>query len=273
VVPFTGGASIGAALADASRPVQLVAAAGLWTAWGAVVLALLVPRPLGLTALRVVAPAGLVAVVAAAVAGHPSAVGVTAAAVAAIAAMAAEVATDFAKGAAYGDETRHPLRAPGPLLLGPLPLAWALTVAGATAGPLLLAARSWVSGALATVVGLPLAWFLARSIHTLSRRWVVFVPAGLVIHDPMTLRDPVLFTRQTVEVLRPAPADSDSLDLTERAPGLALELVLREKVPMTLMRPGHRFGEEGASARLLFTPARPGAVLADAVRRRIPVDD
>ena len=56
------------------------------------------------------------------------------------------------------------------------------------------------------------------------------------------------------------PAGSDSLDLTQRAPGLALELVLWEKVSLVLVRPGRLAGDSGSSARLLFTPTRPGLV-------------
>jgi hypothetical protein len=100
---------------------------------------------------------------------------------------------------------------------------------------------------------------------------VVFVPAGLVLHDPLSLADPVLFQRRTIETLRAAPAGTDSLDLTQRAAGLPVELILLEKVPLVLVKPGDRFGESGSSARLLFTPTRPGAVLADAAARRLPV--
>ncbi len=81
----------------------------------------------------------------------------------------------------------------------------------------------------------------------------------------------MLFTRAVIERLAPAPAETDSLDLTQRATGLALELVLTEKVPMVRTQPGRRKGDAGASARLLFAPSRPGAVLAEARRRRFPV--
>jgi hypothetical protein len=231
--------------------------------------ATLVPRPLGLTALRVVAPAALVASIAAAAGGHTSAAGLAVTTIVSVLAVIPEVASAFVNGAAYPNERRFPLRAPGPLLFGPLELSWALVVVGVCAGPLLLAARQWALGVAVVLVGFPSAWVLVRSLHLLSRRWAVLVPAGLVLHDPMTLRDPVLFPRQTIELLHPAPAGSDSLDLTQRALGLALELVLREKVPMTLVRPGRRAGEEGSSARLLFTPARPGALLTAASDRRI----
>jgi hypothetical protein len=268
-LPFTAGPALADALAAVSRPVQLVAASGLWTGWAIGVVAALVPHPLSLTALRVVAPAAVAAVVTAAAAGHASALALGWATVTAAWAFAPPFGLACVNGPAYPNERRFLLRAPGALLIGPLALAWALAVAGLATGPLLVAARQWVVGAIAIVVGAPIAALLLRSMHGLSRRWAVFVPAGLVLHDPLTLADPVLFPRQTIEVLRPAPADSDSLDLTQRAPGLALELLLRDKAELTLVRPGVRAGEPGRTTRLLFTPTRPGAVLEQARTRRI----
>jgi hypothetical protein len=269
VLAFAAGPAFADALDGASDAVRTVATAGLWSAWAAVVVATFVPRPIGLTTLRVVAPASVAALAAAAAGGHTSVPGLVVATIVVVLATTPEVASVFVNGGAYANERRFPLRVPGPLFLGPLELAWALVVVGVGAGPLLLAAEQWVAGAVASAVGLPLAWFLVRPLHTLSRRWAVLVPAGLVLHDPISLRDPVLFPRPVIEVLRPAAADTDSLDLSQRALGLTLELVLREKVPMTLMKPGARAGVEGASARLLFTPARPGALLTAAAERRI----
>ena len=268
-LPFTVGPPLADALDAASRPVQLVASSGLWVGWAVGVVAVLVPHPLSLTALRIVAPASVVAVVVAAAADHASALALGWATVTAAWAFAPSFGLACVNGPAYPNERRFLLRVPGALLVGPLALAWALTVTGLAAGPLLLAARQWVAGAIAVVVGVPVAVVLARSMHALSRRWAVFVPAGLVLHDPLTLADPVLFPRQSVEVLRPAPADSDSLDITQRAPGLALELLLLEKAELTLVKPGVRAGAPGRTTRLLFTPTRPGAVLEQARTRRI----
>ena len=204
-LPFTVGPPLADALDAASRPVQLVASSGLWAGWAVGVVAVLVPHPLSLTALRIVAPASVVAVVAAAAADHASPLALGWATVTAAWAFAPSFGLACVNGPAYPNERRFLLRVPGALLVGPLALAWALTVAGLAAGPLLLAARQWVAGAIAFVVGVPVAVVLVRSMHALSRRWAVFVPAGLVLHDPLTLADPVLFPRQTVEVLRPAP--------------------------------------------------------------------
>ncbi|MCA1691298.1 MAG: hypothetical protein LC733_03500, partial [Actinobacteria bacterium] len=159
----------------------------------------------------------------------------------------------------------------GPLLFGPLLLAWGLTMAGLSAGPLLLASRRWLLGALLTLVGLPVAGVLLRGLHDLSRRWAVIVPAGIVLHDPLTIVDPVLLRRQSISRLGPAPAHSGAVDLTQKAPGLALEVDLTEDVQMSLLRPGRRLGEPIKTNQLLITPTRPGDLLEDAGRRRLPV--
>jgi hypothetical protein len=274
-LPFAAGPAFGTALHPHSEAVRVTAAVVLWAGWAVVLVGTLVPHPLGLTALRLCAPAAALAAVVAAATGRPSvlaagaAIAVTALDV--VLAMAPSTAVAYVNGPAYPNERRFPLRPPGPLLLGPLELSWAVVIGAPTLGILLLGARNWVVGGVVLVVGLPLAAILARSLHGLSRRWLVFVPAGVVLHDPIALLDPVLFPRTTIEALRPALAGSDSLDLTQGALGLTLELVLSEKVPMTRAKPGQAGGEQGASARLLFTPTRPGQVLAEATRRRVPV--
>ena len=269
VLPLVAGPSLAAALDPRSGAVRTVATIGLWTAWTLVLLASLVPHPIALTTLRIGAPAGALATIGPVLAGEGSAWAAGAGAVAAGLTMLPETAVWFVNGPAYVNERRLPLRAPGPLVLGPIPLAWAVVVAAPVGAALLLAAEQWVLGGLAGLVGLPAAVVLARSLHSLSRRWVVFVPAGLVLHDPLSLVDPVLFPSKVVESLAPAPADTDALDLTQGAMGLALELSLKEKIPMALTRRGGRDIETGSSARLMFTPTRPGLVLAEARRRRI----
>lgn len=269
VLPLVAGPSLAAALDPRSGAVRTVATIGLWTAWTLVLLASLVPHPIALTTLRIGAPAGALATIAPVLAGEGSAWAAGAGAVAAGLTMLPQTAVWFVNGPAYVNERRLPLRAPGPLVLGPIPLAWAVVVAAPVGAALLLAAEQWVLGGLAGLVGLPAAVVLARSLHSLSRRWVVFVPAGLVLHDPLSLVDPVLFPSKVVESLAPAPADTDALDLTQGAMGLALELSLKEKIPMALTRRGGRDIETGSSARLMFTPTRPGLVLAEARRRRI----
>lgn len=270
VLPFTLGPALAAALEGRSRPVQMVCSVALWAVWAAVLLAILVPHPLGLTALRSTAPATLVAAVAAAVDGHASPWSLGAAGLVTAVAFLPETGALFVNGPAYPNERRLPLRVPGALLLGILPGSWALALGAPAGGLLLLAARQWLAGGVVVALGLPLAATLFRSLHSLSRRWFVFVPAGVVLHDPLSLTDPVLFRRQVIETLRPAPAGGESLDLTQGAPGLALELVLQEEASLMLTEPRNPRGRSASVDRLLFTPTRPGEVLREAGARRVP---
>ncbi len=269
-LPFTAGPALGHALDGTSEPLRLVASAGLWVGWAVGMVAAAVPHPVALTALRVLAPAGVAVAIAAAVRGDGSPLAVGWTVVVLAWAFSPAVGARCVNGPAYPNERRYLLRIPGPLLFGPLVLAWALAVVGVSSGPLLLAARQWVLGAVCVALGLPVAIVLIRSIHNLSRRWAVFVPAGFVLHDPLALLDPVLFTRRTVTSLRPATV-GEGLDLTQGAPGLALELVLAEPAPLTLMKAGRRTGKPQSAARVVFTPTRPGAVIDEARTRRIKV--
>ena len=92
----------------------------------------------------------------------------------------------------------------------------------------------------------------------------------MVLHDPIVLFDPMLFRRQDVAALRPGTSRNPAyLDLSQRAPGLGLEMDLAEPVTVTLQRPGRREGEPVETAAIRFTPTRPGAVVEEATRRRI----
>lgn len=274
-LPLTVGEAVADALADHGSATSTVAAALAWLAWLVGLVALLVVRPSSLTALRLVAPWAL-GVAAWAIldadAGAAAAVRwLVAAAVPAGLAFLPQIGEWLVNGPSYGDERRFPLRAPGALLAGPLLLAGAAVVPAVAAGPLLLAAEAWVAGALALVVGWPLAFVLARALDALSYRWFVFVPAGVVLKDHVTLAETVLFRRVDIASLGPAPAGSDALDLTARSFGLALELTLRGPYDLHRVVPGERLAELGSSSVLLFTPTRPGAVLDLAARRRLPV--
>jgi hypothetical protein len=269
------GPALAAALDPRSRPVQIVASVGLWAIWSLVLVGTLVPRTVSLTMVRIAAPASLaVAGWAALVTPEPGwrdALALGATALVTVLVLAPGTGEVFVNGSSYGAEVRLPLRPPGLLLLGPIETAWLAVVAGVVTGPLLLAAEQWVAGAVALVVGLPVATLAARSLHGLARRWVVFVPAGTVLVDPMTLTDSLLVQRRRVAGLGPAPADTTARDLTAGALGLALQLELTE--PQTLVPRPSRGGEVGLEdvSAVLFTPTRPGRVLTEARAQRLPV--
>lgn len=276
VLPFTTGPLFAAAVADRSRAVEVVASILLWGGWAVGLTASLVARTVSLTVLRSIALVAPAAALWSATVDAPAGLGTTTAVLAVVSAsLAAATAFSpltgdaFVNGSSYGPERRFPLRVPPVLLLGPVPLAWAATIAGVAAGPLLLAARQWALGGALLVVGAGVVVVGARALHGLARRWVVFVPAGVVLHDPLGLPEPVLFPRRMVRRLGPAPASTEAHDLTQRAPGLALELELTEALPVGVRRARREVGTVDVD-RVLFTPTRPGAVVAEAAQRRLP---
>ena len=271
-LPFTAGDAVAAASGGRSDAVRLCIAVIAWLVWAIALVASIVPHPVSLTAVRICAPALAAGAVWAAV-DVRSALGIAGAVSALVAAFASTssfVADGFIDGRSYGDERRFSLRAPAALLFGPIPLAWLFTVVGAVAGPLLLSARVWAVGAVALVAGWVLALGSVRSLHSLALRFVVFVPAGMTLVDPLILVDSELFARARIVRLGPALADSAAEDLTQNAPGLAIEVVSSEPVELTV-KEGRGVAAPHVVSAVLFTPARPGALLDEAARRRISV--
>ena len=111
-----------------------------------------------------------------------------------------------------------------------------------------------------------------RALHGLSRRWIVFVPAGLVIHDPLTMSDAVLFPRRSIVSLGPA----DPADAARPRPRRDRWRPV-SRCTWRWMSPSRSASATAAGttslevADILVTPTRPGEVLAEARRRRIRV--
>ncbi len=261
---------ISAGLRHDAAPVRTVAAIGGWVVWAAVLVATLVPVPATLTTLRCACPGVLAAVVVAAATGRPSApalaVGVAWSAIVTVAVFLPATALLCINGPAYPNERRFPLAPPTALLLGPVELAWLLSVGLPVAAALVLADQRWALGGALAVTGVPVAALLARALHGLSRRWLVFVPAGVVVHDPMALGDPVLFPRKEIERLAPG---RDGLDLTGGALRPALELRLRGEAKVVVVR--NRKREDALVTGLVVAPTTPGRVLAYAAGPHLPV--
>lgn len=273
LLPVSVGGAISDALSGWSTAPARVAAVLLWAAWAIGLVALLAPRPWGLTALRIVAPAMVlvsIASVPAAGAG-PAALAIASSIVTAALALSAPVAQAAGNALAYGDEVRFPLRIPIPLLLGPVPLAVALVIAGTASGPLLLADGHFVLGAVLTVLGFAIAYALVRSLHALSGGWLVLVPAGVVVLDPFTLADPVLMRREHIVALgraRIARAPGDVLDLRLGTQTGTVELRLQEAQTFTRRR-GRNASELRDADVLLVATVRPAALTTLAGERRI----
>lgn len=276
LLPFTAGPAFAEALSDTERSFRIGTSVALWVVWAAMMIALMVPRTETLTAMRLVVPASLIAFVWAAVDAGGSlstteaTIGAVSVAIVFALSLRASVSDVFVDGSSYGDESRFLLRTPGPLLLGPIFVVWALAVGGVVTGPMLLIGQNWVLGGVATVIGAPLAVWSITALHRLSRRWLVFVPAGLVVHDKTALREPQLFSKNDIARFGAAPADTTLEDLSLDALGLALrvELTGASKV----MRNGRdpTIGLTDIDGFIVM-PNRPGAVLSEAAERGLTI--
>ena len=276
-VAVFGGRAVGAAASGRSGAVETVATVGAWAGWAAGAVALAVPAVVTLTAVRAIVPAALVVLAVAVVFGADAddalALGVPAV-VAAVLVAAAETGRLYIQASAYGDEQRFGLRPPLGYLTAVV-ATWMIWVTAVIIAPLAWAAAAWVPAVVASVVVVAGALTLPRRWHQLSRRWLVFVPAGLVVHDPVVLADTLMLPRRTVAAveaneLGPGTATT-AVDLTGPTPGLAVEITLRQSVTAVLaQRPTEPRGRPVQCAAVLVSPTRPGAVLTEARRRLNP---
>lgn len=203
-----------------------------WLAWGTTTLATWVAHPVTLTACRVIGPAAAAAVLAIALDRPADAGGVlsgTLLTVGLIASFSAEFGARHAQAGAYGAERRHLLRPPV-ALFAPTAIAWLSMVAPAVAA-VALADGGRMPAAIATLaLAVVATWRLAPRLHRLSRRWLVRVPAGWVVHDDVVLAENLLVRTPDVAGIERAHAGTDALDLTGLAAGGALQVTLRRPV-------------------------------------------
>ena len=273
LLPLALGPAVAKALHDLSPGPRSTASIALWLLWAVGLTVTLVPLPATLTALRL----GVPALAAVALWSAPSGTdafrttaGLAATTLVVAAAFSASTSDRFVDGASYGDERRFLLRTPGPVVLMLGPMATLAALAGLTIGPVLLLDARWVAGGLAVALGVPTTALAVRALHRLSRRWIVLVPAGLVLHDHLALAEPTLLQRAGLARIGPAAVDTDATDFTQQARGLALEVRCRE--PHDVLPAGRgRTTEVAAIEAFLCSPNRPDVVLDEAGRRRLPV--
>ena len=273
LLPLALGPAVAEALHDLSPGPRSTASIALWLLWAVGLTVTLVPLPATLTALRLGVPALAAVALWSAPAGTDAfrtTAGLAATTLVVAVAFSAPTSDRFVDGASYGDERRFLLRTPGPVVLMLGPMATLAALAGLAIGPVLLLDARWVAGGLAAALGVPTTALAVRSLHRLSRRWIVLVPAGLVLHDHLALAEPTLLQRAGLAHIGPAAVDTDAVDFTQQARGLALEVRCRE--PHDVLPAGRgRTTEVAAIEAFLCSPNRPDVVLDEAGRRRLPV--
>lgn len=198
---------------------RLLAITSLWSLWGIALLCILVPASSTLTALRLTTPTHvsiLILVVIAAGIDTGTTIALAASAIIVVVSASAEIGAYFIQSSAYGDERRFPLRCPRPFL-AVLVFAWLIWFASATVGSILVVGGNLI-GTLLVAVALAGFVLLPRRFHRYSRRWLVSVPAGLVIHDHVVLTETAMFpTRQITSIdlwSRASSPDDEPFDVS-----------------------------------------------------------
>ena len=270
VVPL----AINSAAHDRQPLAENVALAGWWVAAGAVVVALVVCGPLGLTVSRMIVPASVpTALLSLWFGAHalPGTAAIGAALVATLTIFMAETGEALVQTAAYGDERRLPLRVPAAMLL-PIVLAWVLWLGTSLTAVLLLAAGRAIVGCALLIVAGAMTWFVYQRLHHFSCRWLVSVPAGVVVHDPVVLGDTLMVMRANVLHVYLALADTEAADLTGPAAGHALEVTVHEMVPVTFPATAKDpTGRAIHAQSFLVAPSRPGRALQALADHKINV--
>ena len=215
---------------DVSTPVAVVFTAWGWALWTLTTVALLVPSPLSLTAIRCIAP---IAVVAGFAATAPLAL--FGALVALIVGYSPLFADTMVQGGAYGEEQRFSLRTPVPQM-APTVIAWGVLVGALLGGTLLTAAQQFFVGIPLVVVGAVLASRVPRMLHRHARRWLVIVPAGIVVHDHLVLAETIMSPRSKISNITTVTEPGESADFTGGVAGPRLAVQLREADKVVLSK-------------------------------------
>lgn len=274
LVAVIGGAALDAAVSERSAPVRWTVAVAGWSVFAAIAVALLIPSVRSLTAARLGAPLAPIAAAVAGVAGAPGA-DVALLAVPGIIAVAAIFSAEFGRwmvqASAYGDEDRLPLRSPVPVGTAAV-ASWVVWAPAVVAAPLLIAAQNWIVGVPIALLAVAATVLLVPRWHKMSRRWLVLVPAGLVIHDPVVLADTLMVRTDQLLGIGLARTDTQAADLTGPASGYAVQVDTSESVSTVFaFTPQEPNGKAIHMTGFLVAPSRPGEALRLAAARRIPI--
>ena len=265
-LPFIG-AGVGGLLDDRSAAVQMTGTTLAWAVWGAVVIASFISHPITLTVLRIGTPV-VASFMIFVVANQDTSVRQITSAAVSIAVLllsfSAEIGSIYVQASAYGDEKRFALRPPV-VLIAPILLSTLVADLSIISLPLLVAAKDWPV-AIVSLVGLYISarYFLPR-IHSLSRRWLVFVPAGVVIHDEIVLSINLMIGKQDLSQIQLARDNSAAADLSALTWGVPLEFSFNKPLDVSLTSIGAKHLNTVSAIHaqsVLVATSRPGAVLS-----------
>lgn len=151
-------------------------------------------------------------------------------------------------------------------------MSWIVWASALLIGPLALAATNWLVGIPVTAVAIVIGVVVGPRWYSMARRWLVLVPAGLVVHDPLVLADTLMVRTDQILGIGLARADTAAADLTGPASGYAVQVDTTEPVATVFaFTPKDPNGKAIHMTGFLVAPSRPGEALRLARARRLPI--
>ena len=254
------------ALRQMSSLTGISSTVGIWLLWSIALLCTLVPSSSALTAIRLALPTIFVIVAAAAVAIGISSGVAAALAISLLASLlifSGDIGDSFVQLAAYGDERRYLLRCPPAMLLVQI-LSWLVWLTLTIVAINLLASDALILGVIIAIAASLLAIVLPRRFHRFSRRWLVSVPAGLVIHDHVVLAETAMFMNNAVIEVGIDLAPSEAADLSGKCSGVGLLIELKDFDTVVLAATPKTPGGSAIHVKSMrVCPTRPGRAITE----------
>jgi len=228
---------IAATLASHGRTAQLVFTLSAWALWALGTLAIFWLSPYSLSALRMVAPlatAGLVGFVFASLSTYAdvavgdvawSLVGVAVGVLALVCIFLPAFGLLHVQASAYGDEKRLLLRVPA-AQIAPIAVSYVVMAAFPIATLFAISAEVWWLAALCLVPTVLIFRVVPKRLHRFSRRWLVVVPAGVVVHDELLLAETFMVRTTAVTRVELSATSGEALNLTGNIAGVRGHMVL-----------------------------------------------
>lgn len=275
------------ALTNVNSAFDLTFIIGAGLFWLVGLFACLYPHSLSLTLLRILAPLAWAICIWAVLADvHSTAeviLGFAHAIILILICFSTYIGNLFIGAEAYGTEERFLLKSPLFIQCVLAPIVWLASIAGLVAPPLLLVNNLWVWGGTILPVGILVFLFGLRSLHSLVRRQLIFVPNGLVVSDPLRLEFPIRMEAKQIQSLaiyganesasfsNPSLSDLSFLDLSQGTLGQNITLQLDPPAQVYLLKARKTGGDGVTDASILrFAITRLDSV-QKIIKRRLKV--
>ena len=213
-----------------------------WILWAVVAIGTWIHHPISLTTIRCLAPIAVFYSAVYALSESLSSLNIAVVTCGIISLMlmyTADYGSAHVQAGAYGNERRFLLRIPAPVVL-PTLITWALFATVLVVLENAVQSENYVLSIPLLLALIAMSWKFAPQMHRLSKRWLVRVPAGWVVHDDLMLVENLLIRSHNLTAMDFALADSEALDLSGMTRGVPIQISLREMTDVRLSQLGAR---------------------------------